>query len=653
MADPSKRNDPESTIRRFFALAGFFLIVFGQYWVFSEPATLDKLPPSTFIISGVGLLLFLISFFIRLKPSHLAKLQKFTIPHRLIWILAAIVFSGLTVFSMLMFSKLGKNTFLPVLTLWFAAGAFYIFAFRGPLPALANVKLWLRNHRTELVFVAGITFAAALLRFYKLGVYPRVIDGDEGLLGLFSQSTVSGTFANPFALWENFGALYLQVVYLAIRIFGPTPFALRILPAISGILAVPALYLLARQIAGKKVALLSIAMLAISHTHINFSRIGAVGYIHGSWLIPMELFLLLRGLEHRKTWMTAASGVLLAIHFSVYLSSQVVIALILVFMVILLIFKRKWFLKVYRQALAFWGGFLIMILPELAYIIKNPNAFFNRLTQDGSFQTGWLAETMANTGQSLLQVLLGRVSHAFMSLIYYPSLDFYGSSYPMLTLFVSVFFLIGLIVALVKVRKTGMLLLNGYFWALTLSIGIFAIPPSADSYRMLVALPAALLLAAIGINELLERIGAGWNRARHAYLFVTVGLVISLAIFNLWVYYGDFVGQCRYGGEIKSRFASYLGEHVKAVEPGSNIYLLSDDTFLYGTHASTDFLSGKKVIINSPGSIDQIPAVTGDTIIASPNRITEMNDWIQLHPGGKFDFIYDCQNLILLSYRIP
>ena len=653
MADPSKPNNSETTIRRIFALIGFLLVVFGQYWVFSEPATLDKLPPSTFVISGVGLLLFLVSFFIRLKPAQQARLQKLAVPRRVIWILAAIVFSGLAVFSMLMFSKLGKNTYLPVLTLWFAAGAFYIFSFRGSLQTLTTVKRWLRDHRAELLLVAGITLVAALLRLYKLGVYPRVIDGDEGLLGLFAQSTVAGTYANPFALWENFGALYLQFVYFAIRIFGPTPLALRILPAISGILAIPALYLLARQIAGKKVALLSIAMLAISHTHINFSRIGAVGYIHGTWLIPLELFLLLRGLEMRKTWLTAASGVLLAIHFSVYLSSQVVIGLILVFMVILLIFKRKWFLKAYRQALAFWGGFLIMIMPELVYIIKNPGAFLNRLTQDGSFQTGWLSETMANTGQSLFQVLLGRVYHAFMSLIYYPSLDFYGSSYPMLSLFVSVFFLIGLVVALVKIRKTGMLLLNGYFWALTLAIGIFAIPPSADSYRMLVALPAALLLAATGINELLERIGAGWNHARQAYLFVTIGLVMSLAIFNLWVYYGDFVGQCRYGGEAKSRFASYLGEHVTAVEPGSNIYLLSDDIFLYGTHASTDFLSGNKVIINSPGSIDQIPAVTGDTIIASPNRITEMNDWIQLHPGGEFDFIYDCQNLILLSYQIP
>jgi hypothetical protein len=49
-----------------------------------------------------------------------------------------------------------------------------------------------------------VSLFAAAIRFYRLGEMPRVLDGDEGRVGLFALSTVAGDLANPFALWENF-----------------------------------------------------------------------------------------------------------------------------------------------------------------------------------------------------------------------------------------------------------------------------------------------------------------------------------------------------------------------------------------------------------------------------------------------------------------
>jgi hypothetical protein len=69
---------------------------------------------------------------------------------------------------------------------------------------------------------------------------------------------------------------------------------------------------------------------------------------------------------------------------------------------------------------------------------------------------------MASTGQSAFQVLGGRVIHAFMSLIYYPTIDFYGSPVPMLTLFSAAMFLLGLGISLWRTRAPGYLLLNGF-----------------------------------------------------------------------------------------------------------------------------------------------------------------------------------------------
>ena len=222
MNEPSGPNENVLKIRRVVAILGILLIIVGQFLVYTIPVRGDQLPPPKAFISFVGLAIFLISFFIPVKPALQAKVGRITIPRPALWILAAVVLSALTVYSMLLFYTSSQITYIPVLTTWFTAGLFFIFAFRGKGITFAEAGQWVKSHRTELIIVSAITLLAALLRFGQLGTYPRVLDGDEGLMGLFAQETVSGDYANPFALWENFGALYLQAINLVFRVFGVT-----------------------------------------------------------------------------------------------------------------------------------------------------------------------------------------------------------------------------------------------------------------------------------------------------------------------------------------------------------------------------------------------------------------------------------------------
>ena len=102
----------------------------------------------------------------------------------------------------------------------------------------------------------------------------------------------------------------------------------------------------------------------------------------------------------------------------------------------------------------------------------------------------------------------------------------------MLSMISATLFLLGLFVSLWRTREPGYLLLNGYFWGGTLSVGIFAVPPSADSYRMLVAIVPAFVMASIGLEHLLEMIGVGWKNTRVAYLVSTGAVLISLLFFK-------------------------------------------------------------------------------------------------------------------------
>jgi dolichyl-phosphate-mannose--protein O-mannosyl transferase len=155
---------------------------------------------------------------------------------------------------------------------------------------------WLKSHWKEITVIAVVMLLAAAVRFYKLGAIPRVLDGDEGRIGLLAQLTTSGALSNPFALWENFGILYLQLINLSLRVFGLNAFALRLLPAIGGVLAVPAIYLLA-QVLGLGLPS-SQCFYWLFHIPYSFSRIVSAIYQGTRPLSYICYLVALRSVNH-------------------------------------------------------------------------------------------------------------------------------------------------------------------------------------------------------------------------------------------------------------------------------------------------------------------------------------------------------------------
>jgi 4-amino-4-deoxy-L-arabinose transferase-like glycosyltransferase len=654
MTDNLKPPDPHPSAGRsilaFLALLAIFL---SQIFFYVLPDDKKSIAMDLFWLAIIGIVVFLLSQIVRLPASWSRRafvLQASTVPLR---IMAGFLFGGLATVGMILLAQYGRTNYIPVVTLWFAGALVYTSAFLPHHIVLPDLRAWLRSHWKELLAVGLVTLLAAALRFYMLGDKPQVINGDEGWLGIVALSTMRNPMANPFSLWENFGAIYLQTVNYAFSLFGPTAFSLRLLPAISGTLAVPALYLFARQISGRRIAWIAAFLLAISHSHMNFSRTAAVGYIHDTWIVPLVLYLLLSGLEKRSLLRTTAAGLLLGLQFNIYLTAQIIIPMIVIFAVIVLALFRKRYPMAGKQFLAAAGGLLVVILPNIVYGMQHPDEFFNRLNVSGTFQSGWLVAQMEATGRGAADILVNRFLHAFFSLIYYPAIDFYNSPVPLVSIITASLFLLGLGLALWKTRKTGFLLLNLYFWCSTAAIGLFAIPASADSYRMIVTLPAVMFCAAYGFDQTMNALGMNWHRMRAGYGVVTAFLLVTLFFFNEWEYRVDFAGQCRYGGDMQTRFASYMGSYIHDLRRETTIYLLSDDIFWYGTHASASFLGLGKNVTNVPEPIESIPLVPGDVLIASPNRIEELIQWERTHPGGNLVYYYDCDTQIMASYQTP
>ncbi len=572
--------------------------------------------------------------------------------------------SGLLVFTATLFSFLAawvdvalehttRSNFTPVIFLWISAAIALLAAFAQGRDWFAGWRAWLKRYQREILIIAVVTLLGAAVRFYKLGDIPAVINGDEGRIGQAALSTSNQPLANPFAVWESMGGMFLQAIAFAMRGFGRNPFAVRLLAAVGGTLAIPSIYVFGRRLFGSRVALIAAIFLAFSHSHIHFSRTIAVSYTQGTLIEPLMLYFLLSGLENKSSLRMAIAAILLSIHFSIYIDSAIFMAYSVAFIIAAWLIARPAVKGRSRQIMVFAMSTAIMILPQAYYARTHWPEFMSRFNADGVVQSGWLAATMALTGKSAAMLLTERVIHAFLSLGFYAAWDFYGATIPLLSVITGALFIVGMVYSLYRTRNPRYLLLNGYLIAPAVAIGLTAIPPDADSYRMLIALPPAILLAAVGLEEFLGLASLSNSVGKNARNLI-LGLIIgSMAVLNLKSYFIDFASKCRYGGDDVTRFASYLGNYLRQVDRSATTYLLSDQYFLYGTHGSVDFLSGGLPVTNVPGDADDLDSSPNMVVIAVPTRVEELRAWAKDNPGGKLDLQYDCSTLMLAAYRLP
>lgn len=638
---------PEHQTRLGLGLIALLITIAGQLALYT---TLNGLTLGL-ALSLIGLLVFFAAVVLP-PPAFLVRgIARVPFSSSAFLIGAAIVLSLLTTALSIAFEQFGRQNYTPVIILWAASAVFYVAAFAVSRTWSWDWRAWFQQYRTELIALALVVLVAGILRFYQLGALPRVIDGDEGRLGNVSANIDQWRLVNPFALLENIGGIYFQVLALAINLFGTTSFALRLVPAIVGTLAIPATFLLGRRLFGVRVGLIAAAMLAVSHAHIHFSRIASVPYILGTFLIPVELYFFISGLQNKSRLRLAAAGVVLGLHFSLYVTAIVVTAVLCVYIVAVALLLRGEIWQGIKKVWVFWLGALIMALPEFVYAYRNPGEFMSRFSADGTFQSGWLTREMADTGQNVVQILGGRVAHAFLTLNYYPTGSFYGVPIPLLDFISSTLFLFGLLYALWRLRDYRYLLINGYFWGPFFALALFALPPNADSYRMLTVMPAVAILIGVGLDKILA-LSSQRAAPRWALVGVTVLLLLAVSWLNVRAYFVDFVAQCRFQDQ-SSRYAWYLGTYLKTVEHDSQVYVLSDDNYWYGTHDSTIYLAGVRQVVNYKEPVATLQLGRNSVVIATPDRINELLEWSQSNTSGQLQQFVDCQTPVLAAYRMP
>lgn len=232
--------------------------------------------------------------------------------------------------------------------------------------------MW-RNKLTYLA-LALIVILAGFLRFYKLDQIPASLNWDEIAAG-YNAYTIANwgadEYGNKFPIvFTSFGddkhPVHIYLTSIVVKTFGLSDFNIRSTSAVIGVLSVLAIFFLASELFGSKLAgLFASLFLAVSPYHIHFSR--------GLWENNFALFFLIAGLSFfyygikNKNYLMPLSFLFFGLSFFSYHSAKVVVPIVVLLAVLFNIkeiFKNKISL-VLIVIITLFFGLLIIIEPKI------------------------------------------------------------------------------------------------------------------------------------------------------------------------------------------------------------------------------------------------------------------------------------------------
>lgn len=385
-------------------------------------------------------------------------------------------------------------------------------------------------------FQVGAVLVLALaifMRFYHLTSLPPGLYPDEAANGLDVLQILQHHNWQPF--YEDNGGregLFFYLQSIGVAIFGNTTYALRVVPAIIGTLAVGAVYLWVSAWFGRRTGFIAASLMAVTPWAVTVSRDGfRAGML--ALLIPLALWLGTQAHRTNQLWWYGLCGLSIGAGFYTYPAFQV-FPIVAAVGLIYLGFRRRDYLVTHGRgivlALIVSAGSLV---PLGIYTLHHPGAIFGRAV-GVSF-----TNPKYSHNQPLPTLTASIVKTALM-------FNFQGDEnyrhnlggQPMLNIFVGVMFVLGIFVCLSRLASAphiGVVLLL-FIMLLPAILTAEGVP---HALRSIGALPAALALAALGISYMLDLWYSVFplNTAAQVSGTVAVGILMLLTVYQGYVQY--------------------------------------------------------------------------------------------------------------------
>jgi 4-amino-4-deoxy-L-arabinose transferase-like glycosyltransferase len=342
------------------------------------------------------------------------------------------------------------------------------------------------------------------LRTHRLTEVPPGLTHDEANHGRDSINILDGVLLFYFPL--NYGSepLYNYTVAGSMALLGENLFALRYVNVIFGVLTVAAAFHWALRAFGRRTALLTSGLIAVSFWPLATSRqalragmlpfLATAGVIF-FWQLYRWAGRRLAGspLAWRASQWWALAGFALgtAATLHTYLAARVLWLIYPLFLLYLIVMRRPLFRRIWRPVLVGLLLALVLVLPMFAYVRAHPEADTRLAMLDGPLQSltsGDLKPVLANAWQAFLALFWPGHGDTFLA--------YNIPGRPVLNLITAAFFILGLALALWRWRRPAYAFSLIWF-GLGISPSLIT-GPVANTTRNLGALPALFVLPAIG-----------------------------------------------------------------------------------------------------------------------------------------------------------
>lgn len=270
---------------------------------------------------------------------------------------------------------------------------------------VASRREWLITiNRTTLLSLAAIALIL-FFRLYRLNQVPPEMFSDHAEKLLDVWDVLHGEFRIFFPRNTGREALQMYLTAATIRLFnsGYSHLSLKIGTVFAGLLTLPFMYLLGKELGARRIGLLAAVFAGIAYWPNVISRVGLRFPFYPLFVAP-TLYFLLRGIRKANRNDFIISGLFLGIGLHGYTPIRILPIVILVAIGVFLLHRQSRGLR--RQTLWFLIILalisLIVFLPLLRYAVENPASFtFRSFSRLGS-----LSRSLPGpTGQIFLQNL--------------------------------------------------------------------------------------------------------------------------------------------------------------------------------------------------------------------------------------------------------
>jgi 4-amino-4-deoxy-L-arabinose transferase-like glycosyltransferase len=528
----------------------------------------------------------------------------------------------------------------------------------GGWPQLTREKVqtWYGQNKREIMLVIALLAVGFILRVYALSLHPYPWSGDEASVGIDARRILQGEIHNLFATsWSSQPNLSFFPTTISLVILGETITAIRMVSAIVGTLTILTTYLLAREFFSKQVALLSAVFLVAFPYHLQFSRLG-VSNIFDGLNVTLALWFVYRAITRNKLLDYVFAGIVTGLSFYTYVGSRLVLLLVLGSFIYATIKKRGYLRDNYAKIFGAFGfGTFITLAPMAAYFIKHPDNFMTRIGQEGILLNDWLANQAATTATSPFSILLDQFAKSTLVFISDSAIgNFFNSPDPFLTLLGSIFFLIGMASAFLKIKETRFVILLGWFWSVVLFGGILTTNPPAST-RMVMSIPAIAIFIALGIEKIASTLQH--LRLKPRLIQVCIGIVLGILFFQGIIFYFGEYWSGFYFRDGNSELGLEAGLQLRQLGTGYNYYLFGLPRVFAG-FPTTIFLNPQ----NSKADLTSddieslvIPAEEGAFFVAIPENMADLVRIEERFPGGSWEVVErkTLPEVLYFAYILP